>query len=172
MASAAPLASSSASARLSFVRTSSACGKRRAATRSRCPPAFTPSRSQELRGSSRWWASTTAPASATGRVNTPATARSGRAVTPPTARTKRPAARGAQRAAREAVAALGTVDELEALAEAAEDGRMVADGVAGAQPHDADLVAWPLAHQPLPCEPLRPLEVLAARRRHRARERE
>src|SRR5216117_4161461 len=71
--------------------------------------------------------------------------------------------RGAQRPAREAVAALRAVDELEALAEAAEDDRVVADGVAGAQAHDPDLVARPLANQALAREPPRALEVPAAR---------
>src|SRR5206468_8099130 len=80
--------------------------------------------------------------------------------------------RGAQCPAREAVAALRAVDELEALAEAAEDDRVVADGVAGAQAHDPDLIAWPLAHQALAREPPGALEVLAARPRHRAPERE
>src|SRR5207237_470117 len=79
---------------------------------------------------------------------------------------------GAQCPAREAVAALRAVDELEALAEAAEDDRVVADGVAGAQAHDPDLIARPLAHQALAREPPGALEVLAARPRHRAPERE
>src|SRR5204863_5823328 len=79
---------------------------------------------------------------------------------------------GAQCPARQAVAALGAVDELEALAEAAEDHRVVADGVAGAQPHHPDLVTRPLAHLARAREPPGALEVQAARRRHRAPERE
>src|SRR5437762_966533 len=66
-------------------------------------------------------------------------------------------------AAREALAALRAVGELEPFAMAQKVDRMVADHVAAAQSHHADLVVAPLADRSLARRDLRALEAAAER---------
>src|SRR6267378_2398817 len=78
--------------------------------------------------------------------------------------------RGAQCAASETLPALRPVRQLEALAEAAEDDRMVADGIPGPEADDADLLGSPCPDHPLAGEHGSALELLLAGAGHRATE--
>src|SRR5256885_2167163 len=69
----------------------------------------------------------------------------------------------AQRPAREHVATVGLVRELQALAERAEGHGMLADHVARAERHHADLLAGALARHTLPAVHADLLEIAAER---------
>src|SRR5437016_12447046 len=78
--------------------------------------------------------------------------------------------RGARRAASETLPTLRPMGQLEALAEAAEDHRMVADGISGPEADDADLLGAPCPDEPLPGEHGGALELLLSGAGHHATE--